>query len=196
MAEKIAQLDELTHDQMEDSTDENQSTHDEESNDSEESNNLEENNDSEESNNSEESNDSSTATSEEAGAGWHAEFCSFKQQAQKKFDDQTEAIHHLEQLIQDSNKNQQDQTDVFTSKTIEVLTSFQTKMSHKLGKIRTEQKRHGKILDEIPVIKSQLEKIQQGSQVSQETQVLPGIWLQLVPSQIDMLKAQLKEKQK
>ena len=186
MAEKMAQLDGLI--QMEDSMDENQSTHDEESNDSEESNNSEENNDSEESSDSEESNDSTTA-------GWHTEFCSFKQQTDEKFEVQGKAIHNLEQLIQDSDKIREIQTNKFTSKTIEVLKDFKKKMSRKLSELRTEQKRHGEILDDIPAIKSQLENIQQGSQVSQETQAHPGIWLQLVPSQIDMLKEQMKEKQ-
>ena len=132
MAEKIAQLDELI--QMKDSTAENQPTHDEES-----------------TNDSEGSNDSATATSKEANAEWHAEFCLFKQQTQEKFEEHTKAIHDLEQLIQDSDKSQQDQTNKFASKTIKVLKNFsetQEKMYRELGKLGTEQKRHGKILDE------------------------------------------------
>ena len=248
MAEKISQLDKLI--QMEDSTDENQSTHD----------------DSEESKDSKERSDSTNATSEEAGAGWYAEFCSFKQQKKEKFIEQAEAINGLKH----SDKNQQDLIDVFSDRTVDALYTLNTKMNclskltteqerhgklldeipaiksqletihsqaqetqahlskltteqerhgkmldeipaiksqletiHSqaqetqahLSKLTTEQERHGKMLDEIPAIKSQLEKTQHGSQVSQETQARPGIWLQLQPSQIDMLTTQLEEKQ-
>ena len=87
MAEILAQFDELKN-QMEDTMAENQpliNTHDDASNDSA----------------------ATTATSEEAGAEWHAKFCSFKQQTQEKFEEQAKAIHDLEQLIHDSNKIKQ-----------------------------------------------------------------------------------------
>lgn len=165
MAEILAQFDELKN-QMEDTMAENQpliNTHDDASNDSA----------------------ATTATSEEAGAEWHAKFCSFQQQTQEKFEEQAKAIHDLEQLIHDSNKIQQIPTKELASKTLEMLKKFteaQAKMSHSVEQLRTEQKRHGKILDEIPAIKSQLEKIQQASQAH------------FTRLEIDMIATQLKEK--
>ena len=165
MAKTLAQFDKLKI-QMEDGTAENQPTHDEESSDSKEIN------------------DSTTATSKEADGGWHEEFYSFKQETQEKFEEQAKAIHGLEQLLQDSDKNQQHQTNELASKTLEVLKKFtetQAKMNRSVEQLRTEQERHGKIL---PAIKSQLEKILQGSQVSQETQ---AHLVRLEPIQIDMI---------
>ena len=135
-----------------------------------------------------------TATPEKAGAEWHTEFCSFKQQTQKNFEEQAEAIHGL--------KNQQHSTNKLASKTTEVLTEFtenQAELSRSVTRIqeissdmkeaveqlRKEQERHRKILDEIPAIKSQLEKIQQGSQVSQETHLI---------RLVEMITTQLQEK--
>ena len=143
-----------------------------------------------------------TATSEKAGAEWQTEFCSYKQQTQEKFEEQAETIHGL--------KNRQQSTNKLASETIEVLKKFtetQAELSHSvtrihenssdtkeaIGQLRTEQERHRKILeklinDEIPAIKSQLEKIQQGSQVSQEP-----LLVRLEPSQVKMIATQLKE---
>ena len=151
-----------------------------------------------------------TATSEEAGAEWHEEFGSFKQQTQEKFEERAQEIHDLEQLIRNSDKNQQDQTKKLAKKTLEVLRELQetqAKISHSVTKIdenssgmkeaieqlRTKQEiRHGEILDElkrmndkIPAIKSQ---IQQGSQVSQEPPLV-----RLEPSQVKLIATQLKE---
>ena len=192
MTEKLDQFDKLKI-QMEDAMAEIQSlikTHDEESNDSA----------------------ATTATSEEAGAKWYAEFCSIKQQMQEKFEEQAKAIHDLEQLIQDFDERQQHQTNELTSKTLEVLKKFtetQAKMSRSITRIhedssdmkdsikqlRTEQEGYRKILEElrkmnveIPAIKSQLEKIRQESQVSQETH-----FIRLEPIQVQMITAQLKE---
>ena len=171
MAEILTQFDKLKN-QMEDTTAENQpliNTHDEESNDSA----------------------ATTATSEEAGAEWHAEFCSFKQQTQEKFDKQAKAIDDLEQLVHDSNKIQQIPTKELAAITLDMLKKFteaQAKMSHSVEQLRTEQKRQGGILKEIPAIKSQLERIKQASQVSQETQA------RLTRLEIDMIATQLKEK--
>ena len=58
-------------------------------------------------------------------------------------------------------------------------------MKEAVEQLRKEQERHGKILDEIPAIKSQLEKIQQGSQVSQETHLI---------RLVEMITTQLQEK--
>ena len=172
MAEILTQFDKLKN-QMEDTTAENLqpliNTHDDASNDSA----------------------ATTATSEEAGAEWHAKFCSFKQQTQGKFEEQAKAIHDLEQLIHNSNKIQQIPTKELAAKTLEILQQFteaQAKMSHSVEQLRTEQERQGGILKEIPAIKSQLEKIKQASQVSQETQA------RLTSLEIDMIATQLKEK--
>lgn len=162
----------------------------------------------------EESNDSAatTATSEKADAEWHAEFCSFKQQTQDKFEEKAKEIRGLEQLMRNSDKNQQDQNKKLTSdtqKALKELAETQTEISHSvkmihensscmkeaIEKLRTEQERHGEILEElikrtngeIPAIKSLLEKIQQGFQVSQETPI------RLEPIQVQMIMTQLKE---
>ena len=98
-----------------------------------------------------------TATSEKAGADLHAEFCSFKQQTQEKFEEQAKAIRDLEQLIQDSDKKQQYQANELASKTLEVLKKFnetQAKMSRSVEQLRTGQERHGKYW-----IKFQLSKV-------------------------------------
>ena len=153
-----------------------------------------------------------TATSEEAGAKWHAEIYSFKQKTQEKFEEQAKAIHDLEQLIQDSDKRQQQQTNELASVTLKVLkqlTETQAEMSRSITRIyedsidikeaieqfRTEQEGYRKILEElekrnneIPAIKYQLEKIQQGPQVSQETH-----FIRLEPIQVQMIATQLKE---
>ena len=162
----------------------------------------------------EKSNDSAatTATSGKAAAGWHyAEFCSFKQQTQEKFEEKAQEIHDLEQLIRNSDKNQQDQTKVLASKTLEVLKELketQAEISRSVTKIdenssgmkeaieqlRTKQERHGQILEELKrmndekAIKNQLEKIQQGCQVSQEAHLT-----RLEPIQVQMIITQLKE---
>lgn len=147
-----------------------------------------------------------TATSEKVGTEFHADFCSFKQQTRERFEEQTKEIH---QLVHDSDKTQQHLTKELASKTLEVLKKFQEEMSRSVTKIdensssmkeeidqlRKEQERHGKILeelkrmnDEIPAIKSLLEKIQEGSQVSQGTQPI-----RLEPIQLEMMTTQLKE---
>lgn len=162
----------------------------------------------------EESNDSAatTVTSEKADAEWHAEFCSFKQQTQDKFEEKAKEIRGLEHLIRNSDKNQQDQNKKLTSdilKALKELIETQTEISHSvkmihensscmkeaIEKLRTEQERHGEILEElkrmngeIPAIKSLLDMIQQGSQVSQETHLT-----RLEPIQVQMIITQLKE---
>ena len=141
---------------------------------------------------------------------WHVEFCLFKQQTQDKFEEKVEEIHALEQLIRNTDKNQQDQTKKLTSNTLEALkklTETQAEMGRLVTRIhenssgmkeaieqlRTEQERHSQILermnDEIRAIKRVLEKMQQISQqVSQETRLT-----RLEPIQVQMIIIQLKE---